>query len=53
MRGYGYEPLFVTIERDDHLDAHRRFAARSTTRSTHRAIQQARARRRRRAPRGR
>jgi len=28
MRGYGYEPLFVTIEAsDDHLDAHRRFAA--------------------------
>jgi len=27
MRGYGYEPLFVTIEAaDDHLDAHRRFA---------------------------
>jgi xylulose-5-phosphate/fructose-6-phosphate phosphoketolase len=28
MRGYGYEPLFVTIEAsDDHLDAHRRFAS--------------------------
>jgi len=28
MRGYGHEPLFVTIEAsDDHLDAHRRFAA--------------------------
>jgi xylulose-5-phosphate/fructose-6-phosphate phosphoketolase len=28
MRGYGYEPLFATIEADDdHLDAHRRFAA--------------------------
>jgi xylulose-5-phosphate/fructose-6-phosphate phosphoketolase len=28
MRGYGYEPLFVSIEAaDDHLDAHRRFAA--------------------------
>jgi xylulose-5-phosphate/fructose-6-phosphate phosphoketolase len=28
MRGYGYAPLFVTIEAsDDHLDAHRRFAA--------------------------
>jgi xylulose-5-phosphate/fructose-6-phosphate phosphoketolase len=27
MRGYGYEPLFVTIEpSDEHLDAHRRFA---------------------------
>src|SRR5262249_27543926 len=27
MRGYGHEPLFVTIEAsDDHLDAHRRFA---------------------------
>jgi len=28
MRGYGHEPLFVTIEADDdHLDAHQRFAA--------------------------
>jgi xylulose-5-phosphate/fructose-6-phosphate phosphoketolase len=28
MRGYGHDPLFVTIEAsDDHLDAHRRFAA--------------------------
>jgi xylulose-5-phosphate/fructose-6-phosphate phosphoketolase len=28
MQGYGYEPLFVTIEAaDDHVDAHRRFAA--------------------------
>jgi xylulose-5-phosphate/fructose-6-phosphate phosphoketolase len=28
MRGYGYEPLFVTIEAsDDHLDAHQRFAS--------------------------
>ena len=28
MRGYGHEPLFVTIDAsDDHLDAHRRFAA--------------------------
>ncbi len=28
MRGYGHEPLFVTIAaEDDHLDAHRRFAA--------------------------
>ncbi len=28
MQGYGYEPLSVTIEpSDDHLDAHRRFAA--------------------------
>jgi xylulose-5-phosphate/fructose-6-phosphate phosphoketolase len=28
MRGYGYEPLFVTIAaEDDRLDAHRRFAA--------------------------
>jgi xylulose-5-phosphate/fructose-6-phosphate phosphoketolase len=28
MRGYGYEPLFVTIDAaDDHADAHRRFAA--------------------------
>ncbi len=28
MRGYGHEPLFITIEAsDDHLDAHRRFAA--------------------------
>jgi xylulose-5-phosphate/fructose-6-phosphate phosphoketolase len=28
MRGYGYEPLFVTIRaEDDHTDAHRRFAA--------------------------
>jgi xylulose-5-phosphate/fructose-6-phosphate phosphoketolase len=28
MRGYGHEPLFVTIEAsDDHLDAHRRFAS--------------------------
>jgi xylulose-5-phosphate/fructose-6-phosphate phosphoketolase len=28
LRGYGYEPLFVTIDAsDDHLDAHRRFAA--------------------------
>src|SRR5262245_24648644 len=28
MRGYGYEPLFATIEADDdHLDAHRLFAA--------------------------
>jgi xylulose-5-phosphate/fructose-6-phosphate phosphoketolase len=28
MRGYGHEPLFVTIDaEDDHLDAHRRFAA--------------------------
>jgi xylulose-5-phosphate/fructose-6-phosphate phosphoketolase len=27
MRGYGHEPLFVTIDAgDDHLDAHRRFA---------------------------
>jgi xylulose-5-phosphate/fructose-6-phosphate phosphoketolase len=27
MHGYGYEPLFVTVEAsDDHLDAHRRFA---------------------------
>jgi xylulose-5-phosphate/fructose-6-phosphate phosphoketolase len=28
LRGYGHEPLFVTISADDdHLDAHRRFAA--------------------------
>ena len=28
MRGYGYEPLFITIDAaDDHLDAHQRFAA--------------------------
>ncbi len=28
MRGYGHEPLFVSIDAaDDHLDAHRRFAA--------------------------
>ena len=28
MRGYGHEPLFVTIDaEDDHLDAHGRFAA--------------------------
>src|SRR5436305_5119656 len=28
MRGYGYEPLFVSIDAgDEHLDAHRRFAA--------------------------
>jgi xylulose-5-phosphate/fructose-6-phosphate phosphoketolase len=28
MRGYGYEPLSVTIEAsDDHLDAHQRFAS--------------------------
>jgi xylulose-5-phosphate/fructose-6-phosphate phosphoketolase len=28
MRGYGHEPLFVTIDADeDHLDAHQRFAA--------------------------
>src|SRR5262249_11604293 len=28
MRGYGHEPLFVTIEAsDDHLDAHRRLAS--------------------------
>ena len=28
MEGYGYEPIFVTIDAaDDHADAHRRFAA--------------------------
>jgi xylulose-5-phosphate/fructose-6-phosphate phosphoketolase len=28
MRGYGYEPLFVSIHADDeHVDAHRRFAS--------------------------
>jgi xylulose-5-phosphate/fructose-6-phosphate phosphoketolase len=28
MRGYGHEPLFISIDaRDDHLDAHRRFAS--------------------------
>src|SRR5437763_11152973 len=28
MRGYGHEPLFITIDASDHhLDAHRRFAA--------------------------
>jgi xylulose-5-phosphate/fructose-6-phosphate phosphoketolase len=28
MRGYGYDPLFVTIEAgDDHLEVHQRFAA--------------------------
>jgi xylulose-5-phosphate/fructose-6-phosphate phosphoketolase len=28
LRGYGHEPLFVTIQAsDDHLDAHRRFAS--------------------------
>jgi xylulose-5-phosphate/fructose-6-phosphate phosphoketolase len=28
MRGYGHEPLFVTIEAsDDHIEAHQRFAA--------------------------
>jgi xylulose-5-phosphate/fructose-6-phosphate phosphoketolase len=28
MRGYGHEPLFVSIDaEDDHFDAHRRFAA--------------------------
>ena len=28
MRGYGYEPLFISIAaEDDHVDAHRRFAA--------------------------
>jgi xylulose-5-phosphate/fructose-6-phosphate phosphoketolase len=28
MRGYGHDPLFVTVEAsDDHLDAHRRFAS--------------------------
>jgi xylulose-5-phosphate/fructose-6-phosphate phosphoketolase len=28
MRGYGYEPLFITISaEDDHADAHERFAA--------------------------
>jgi xylulose-5-phosphate/fructose-6-phosphate phosphoketolase len=28
MRGYGHEPLFISIDaRDDHVDAHRRFAS--------------------------
>ena len=28
MRGYGYEPLFISIDaRDDHVDAHQRFAS--------------------------
>ena len=35
MRGYGYHPLFMTVEpEDDHFDAHRRFARSSTRRST-------------------